>query len=308
MCNIADILIIMLISWQTAERNFGIYLRLEKSLSENSIESYLYDLKKISGYFTNNGIESPGNLTLNDLRDFIAWNYNENSNARSQARLLSAMRAFFRFLLIDGEIKENPTLLLESPKLGLKLPQVLTLNEIEKILSAVDLSKPEGHRNKAIIEVLYGCGLRVSELVNMKLTDLHAKEGYLLVTGKGNKQRIVPVGRAALKAVDLYLPDRKNLPAIFDDNIVFLNRRGKKLTRAMVFTVTKDLAVIAGITKKISPHTFRHSFATHLIEGGADLRAVQEMLGHESIMTTEIYTHIDRSFLRDNLLLFHPRA
>jgi integrase/recombinase XerD len=210
--------------------------------------------------------------------------------------------------LIDGEIDENPSSLLESPKIGLKLPEVLSVAEIDRIVEVIDLSKPEGHRNKAIIETLYGCGLRVSELVNLKLTDIHYGEGYISVTGKGDKQRLVPVGRKALKEIDLYKIDRERLPVIYDRNTVFLNRRGRTLTRAMIFTIIKDLAGKAGITKNISPHTFRHSFATHMIEAGADLRAVQEMLGHESILTTEIYTHIDRSYLRDTLIMFHPRS
>lgn len=210
--------------------------------------------------------------------------------------------------MIEGEISENPTTLLESPKLGLKLPEVLSVAEIDRIIGAIDLSKPEGHRNKAMIETMYGCGLRVSELVNMKLTDIHRDDGFVTVTGKGNKQRLVPVGSVALREIDNYMEKRRLLPVVTDQNILFLNRRGKRLTRVMVFTIIKDLATSAGIRKKISPHTFRHSFATHLVEGGADLRAVQEMLGHESITTTEIYTHIDRSYLRDTLIMFHPRA
>jgi len=210
--------------------------------------------------------------------------------------------------LTDGEIDENPSSLIESPKSGLKLPEVLSVEEIDRIVEAIDLSRPDGHRNKAIIETLYGCGLRVSELVGLRLTDIHASEGYVNVTGKGNKQRLVPISNKALKEIDLYRIDRSRLQVIYNENIVFLNRRGRKLTRAMIFTIVRDLAGKAGIMKKISPHTFRHSFATHMVEAGADLRAVQEMLGHESIITTEIYTHIDRSYLRDTLIMFHPRA
>jgi integrase/recombinase XerD len=198
--------------------------------------------------------------------------------------------------------------LLESPKIGLKLPEVLSISEIDRMIAEIDLSKPEGHRNKAIIETLYGCGLRVSELVNLRLTDIHYVEEFVVVTGKGNKQRLVPISGKALKEIDIYKQDRNRLPAIRDQNVLFLNRRGSHLTRAMIFTIIKDLAAKTGIRKNISPHTFRHSFATHMIEAGADLRAVQEMLGHESILTTEIYTHIDRSFLRDTLIMFHPRA
>jgi integrase/recombinase XerD len=247
-------------------------------------------------------------VTYSDLKEFINWFGSENRNARTQSRVLSGIRAFYKFLLIDGEINENPSSLLESPKIGLKLPEILSVAEIDRIVEVIDLSKPEGHRNKAIVETLYGCGLRVSELVNLRLTDIHYGEGFVSVTGKGNKQRLVPVSNKALKEIDLYKIDRSRLPVIYDGNVVFLNRRGRKLTRAMIFTMIRDLAGKAGIMKKISPHTFRHSFATHMIEAGADLRAVQEMLGHESIMTTEIYTHIDRSFLRDTLIMFHPRA
>jgi len=299
----------MSISWKTSIRNFENYLRLEKSLSENSIEAYRNDIRKLEEFFTRPGHEiDPSAVKYNDLRDFINWYGSENSNARTQARVLSGIRAFYRYLLTDGEIDENPSSLIESPKSGLKLPEVLSVQEIDRIVEAIDLSRPDGHRNKAIIETLYGCGLRVSELVGLRLTDIHASEGYVNVTGKGNKQRLVPISNKALKEIDLYRIDRNRLQVIYNENIVFLNRRGRKLTRAMIFTIVRDLAGKAGIMKKISPHTFRHSFATHMVEAGADLRAVQEMLGHESIITTEIYTHIDRSYLRDTLIMFHPRA
>ena len=299
----------MSISWKTSIRNFENYLRLEKSLSENSIEAYRNDIRKLEEFFTRPGHEiDPSAVKYNDLRDFINWYGSENSNARTQARVLSGIRAFYRYLLTDGEIDENPSSLIESPKSGLKLPEVLSVEEIDRIVEAIDLSRPDGHRNKAIIETLYGCGLRVSELVGLRLTDIHASEGYVNVTGKGNKQRLVPISNKALKEIDLYRIDRNRLQVIYNENIVFLNRRGRKLTRAMIFTIVRDLAGKAGIMKKISPHTFRHSFATHMVEAGADLRAVQEMLGHESIITTEIYTHIDRSYLRDTLIMFHPRA
>lgn len=299
----------MSISWKTSIRNFENYLRLEKSLSENSIEAYRNDIRKLEEFFTRPGHEiDPSAVKYNDLRDFINWYGSENSNARTQARVLSGIRAFYRYLLTDGEIDDNPSSLIESPKSGLKLPEVLSVQEIDRIVEAIDLSRPDGHRNKAIIETLYGCGLRVSELVGLRLTDIHASEGYVNVTGKGNKQRLVPISHKALKEIDLYRIDRNRLHVIYNENIVFLNRRGRKLTRAMIFTIVRDLAGKAGIMKKISPHTFRHSFATHMIEAGADLRAVQEMLGHESIITTEIYTHIDRSYLRDTLIMFHPRA
>ena len=299
----------MSLSWKQAIKDFETYLRLEKSLSENSIDAYKHDVFKLEKFFEEQkGADTPVDVKYSDLKEFLAWLNTENQNARTQSRVLSGIRSFFRFLLIEGEIMENPASLIESPKIGLKLPEVLSVNEIDMMIGAIDLSKPEGHRNKAIIETLYGCGLRVSELVNLRLTDIHYGEGFVMVTGKGNKQRLVPVSNKALKEIDIYKTDRARLPVIHDGNILFLNRRGRKLTRAMIFTIIKELALKADIRKKISPHTFRHSFATHLIEGGADLRAVQEMLGHESILTTEIYTHIDRSFLRDTLIMFHPRA
>jgi len=299
----------MSLSWKQSFRNFETYLRLEKSLSDNSIEAYLSDVLKLEKYFIETGNDiSPASVTYTDLKAFLAWYGTNNKNTRTQSRVLSGIRAFFRFLLIEGEIEENPASLLESPKIGLKLPEVLSISEIDRMIAEIDLSKPEGHRNKAIIETLYGCGLRVSELVNLRLTDIHYVEEFVVVTGKGNKQRLVPISGKALKEIDIYKQDRNRLPAIRDQNVLFLNRRGSHLTRAMIFTIIKDLAAKTGIRKNISPHTFRHSFATHMIEAGADLRAVQEMLGHESILTTEIYTHIDRSFLRDTLIMFHPRA
>jgi len=299
----------MSLTWKQSFRNFETYLRLEKSLSDNSVEAYLSDVYKLEKYFKETGIDiSPASVLYSDLKAFLVWYGANNKNTRTQSRVLSGVRAFFRYLLIEGEIEENPSSLLESPKIGLKLPEVLSVIEIDRIINEIDLTKPEGQRNKAIIETLYGCGLRVSELVNLRMTDIHYNEEYVVVTGKGNKQRLVPVSKKALSEMDKYKQDRNRLAVITDQNILFLNRRGKRLTRAMIFTIIKDLAARAGIRKNISPHTFRHSFATHMIEAGADLRAVQEMLGHESILTTEIYTHIDRSFLRDTLIMFHPRA
>jgi len=299
----------MSLSWEQSIRDFETYLRLEKSLSENSISAYTDDVLKLKNFFIEESTDrQPAEVSYNDLKDFLNWFGKGNQNTRTQSRTISGIRAFYRFLLIEGEINENPATLIESPKLGIKLPEVLTVEEIDRIAGAIDLSRPEGHRNKAIIETLYGCGLRVSELVNLKLTDINYGEGFISVTGKGNKQRLVPISSKALKEIDIYKENRNRLRRIHDQNIVFLNRRGRKLTRAMIFTIIRDLVKRAGISKKISPHTFRHSFATHLIEGGADLRAVQDMLGHESILTTEIYTHIDRTFLRDTLIMFHPRA
>ena len=299
----------MSLNWKQSFKDFETYLRLEKSLSRNSIEAYLNDISKLESFFQETEKNTlPSQVQYSDLKEFLVWFNKDNKNARTQSRVLSGIRAYFKFLLIEGEIAENPSSLIESHKIGLKLPEVLSIEEIERMIYVVDLSKQEGHRNKAIIETLYGCGLRVSELVGLKLTDIHYDEGYVIVTGKGSKQRLVPVGRKALKEIDLYKQDRHRLPVIKDINILFLNRRGNRLTRVMIFNIIKDLAARAGIKKNISPHTFRHSFATHMIEAGADLRAVQEMLGHESILTTEIYTHIDRSFLRDTLMMFHPRS
>ncbi|HVN59347.1 MAG TPA: site-specific tyrosine recombinase XerD [Bacteroidales bacterium] len=296
-------------SWKEAVTDFEVFLRLEKSLSPNSIEAYIDDVTKLHSFIES---EKPGKLpaavTYHDLKDFLAWFNKSSANARTQARVLSGIRAFFRYLLIEGAISENPSALIESPKIGLKLPVVLSVEEIDRIIAAIDLSKQEGHRNKAIIETLYGAGLRVSELVNLRITDINFGEGYVVVTGKGNKQRLVPIGSKALKEIGLYRQERNQMKTITDTNILFLNRMGRRLSRVTVFNILKELAAKAGVRKKISPHTFRHSFATHLVEAGADLRAVQEMLGHESILTTEIYTHIDRSFLKDTLMLFHPRS
>jgi integrase/recombinase XerD len=297
----------MSLGWKQSFKNFETYLRLEKSLSENSIEAYQNDVEKLERYFESKG-KVPAEVSYHDLKDFLVWYGSDNQNARTQSRTLSGIRSFYKFLLIEGEINENPATLIESPKIGLKLPEVLSVAEIDMMIDQIDLSKQEGHRNKAIIETLYGCGLRVSELVNLRLTDIHKDEGFVVVTGKGNKQRLVPISDKALKEIDNYKFYRNQLTVIHDQNVLFLNRRGSGLTRAMIFTIIKDLASKAGIRKNIHPHTFRHSFATHMVEAGADLRAVQEMLGHESILTTEIYTHIDRSFLRDTLIMFHPRS
>ena len=299
----------MSLSWKQSLKNFETWLRLEKSLSENSVEAYVNDVCKLERFFIETLRDvSPVQVTYSDLKEFLAWFGSVSTNARTQARVVSGIRAFYRFLLIDGETKDNPASLIESPKTGMRLPEVLSLQEIDRMIDVIDLSKPEGHRNKAIIETLYGCGLRVSELTSLRITDIHYGEGFVVVTGKGDKQRLVPIGQKALKEIDFYRQDRNRLPVIYDQNILFLNRRGRRLTRAMIFTLIKDMAAKAAIRKNVSPHTFRHSFATHMIEAGADLRAVQEMLGHESILTTEIYTHIDRSFLRDTLIMFHPRS
>jgi integrase/recombinase XerD len=299
----------MSISWTEAVRGFGRYLRIERSLSPNSVAAYLNDVRKLHDYFADLKPELlPSDITYGDLSDFIAFITDTDRSARTQARLISGIRSFCRYMLTEGVINDDPSAMIESPRTGMKLPEVLTVEEIDRMVGSIDLSSPEGHRNRAIIETMYGCGLRVSELVNMRLTDIHRKEGFVSVTGKGNKQRLVPLGSVTLREIDNYMDRRAVLPVIVDQNILFLNRRGKKLTRVMIFNIIKSTAEAAGIKKTISPHTLRHSFATHLVEGGADLRAVQEMLGHESITTTEIYTHIDRSYLRDTLLMYHPRS
>jgi len=295
--------------WEVYKKGFKAWLQLEKSLSENSVEAYGHDIEKLTQFLSLKDIgKRPGELKLNDLEDFLQWINGLGMTASSQSRMVSGLRSFYKFCLQEQISSVDPTSLLETPKLAKKLPDFLSVNEIEKIIEAVDVSTPEGTRNKAIIETLYSCGLRVSELVNLKLSCLYFEAGYVRVTGKGDKERLVPIGSAAIKYLDLYRTNiRLHLPVIpGNEDVVFLNRRGRKLSRVMIFMIIKDLAKKAGISKNISPHTFRHSFATHLVEGGADLRAVQEMLGHESIITTEIYTHLDKEYLRETLQQFHP--
>lgn len=297
-------------SWPSYIKGFRSYLQLERSLSGNSVEAYEHDVEKLHQYVQLKALQGgPEKIALADLQDFLKWVNELGMGARSQARLLSGIKSFYRYLLNEEVVIDDPTTLLEGPKLGRKLPDFLTVEEVETVLGAIDLSKPEGQRNRAMIETLYSSGLRVSELVNLKISNLHKEIGLLRVTGKGNKERLVPVGSVALRQIERYEQHYRNHLSVRPghEDILFLNRRGSKLTRVMVFTIIKQLVVAAGIKKTISPHTFRHSFATHLIEGGADLRAVQEMLGHESITTTEIYTHLDREFLRSAILQFHPR-
>jgi integrase/recombinase XerD len=299
----------MTITWSEAAKGFGRYLRIERSLSPNSVAAYLNDVRRLEGYISGHMEgKSPAEISYRDLTDFLAVIAGTEDAVTTQARLISGIRSFFLYMLTEGIITDDPSALLEAPRSGLHLPEVLSVEEIDRMIASIDLSTELGHRNRAIIEAMYGCGLRVSELVNMRLTDIHRKEGFVSVTGKGNKQRLVPIGSVTLKEIDNYLAYRSAMPVIADKNILFLNRRGRILTRVMVFNIVKDTAAAAGIVRNISPHTLRHSFATHLVEGGADLRAVQEMLGHESITTTEIYTHIDRSYLRDTVLMYHPRA
>lgn len=286
---------------------FRQYLILEKSLSAKTAEAYLHDVGLLDEFLGEKKLE---NVEVADLQDFVKYlQKDQEVKATSQARILSGVRAFYRFLVLEGTLETNPAQLIDTPKLARKLPTVLSVPEVETIINAVDLSLPEGHRNRAMIEVLYSCGLRVSELITLQLSCLFFDEGYIRVIGKGNKERIVPIGSTAQKAIRLYVEGYRMSLKIKkgDADIVFLNHRGGRLSRVMVFHIVKELAEKAGITKEISPHTFRHSFATHLVEGGADLRAVQEMLGHESITTTEIYTHLDREYVQSTIALHHPR-
>jgi integrase/recombinase XerD len=295
--------------WEPYKKGFKAYLQLEKSLSDNSVEAYLHDIEKLTEYFQQSqNLKTPEEVELKDLEKFLKWITELGMTASSQARIISGIRAFYKYCLLENITVKDPSLLLEAPKLKRMLPDVLSFEEIENVISQIDLSKAEGGRNKAILETMYRCGLRVSEVINLKISQLHLEVGFVRVIGKGNKERLVPVGKSAVKYINIY----KNkirihaTPTAGNEDILFLNNRGSKLSRVMIFLIIKDLVKKAGIKKNISPHTFRHSFATHLIEGGADLRAVQEMLGHESITTTEIYTHLDREFLRKTLEKYHP--
>ena len=298
-------------NWKILIRQFQNYLRLERGLSPNSVEAYVRDVIKLRQFLEiSNSTQSAFDLKLSDLNKFVNYLGELHASEYSQARIVSGIKAFFRYLMEERLIQDDPTELLEPPKIGRKLPDTLAYEEVDAILKGIDLSTPEGTRNRAMIEVLYSSGLRVSELINLHLSHVYFDLGFLKVLGKGNKERLVPIGREALKFVKTYVEhDRANLNIKKgDEHIVFLNRRGAQLTRAMIFTIVKNAAAFVDISKNVSPHTFRHSFATHLIEGGANLRAVQEMLGHESILTTEIYTHLDRDFLRQTLTEFHPRS
>ena len=298
-------------SWNAYIRNFEIYLQLEKSLSHNSIEAYMRDISRVKEYIQSFhqgvGVES---VSSGQLQSFVLWAAQLGLSARSQARTISGIKAFFKYLLLEDVIVKNPAALLSAPRLGRKLPQVLSVEEIDNMINSIDLSQPMGQRNKAIIEVMYGSGLRVSEAVEMKISNVFFRDEFLKITGKGNKQRLIPLGSSAARELKIYLDHHRVLIPLqkgFEDH-VFLNRRGKKLSRVMIFNIVKESSRMAKISKSISPHTLRHSFATHLVEGGADLRAVQDMLGHESITTTEIYTHLDREYLRENLVSYHPRG
>jgi integrase/recombinase XerD len=299
------------VDWQLAKKGFRSYLRLEKSLSVNSVDAYLTDLDKLIQFVDSKLIKLyPETVKLIDLREFIRWINELGMTPSSQARIISGIKAFYKYLLMDNQIPSDPSELLEAPKLQRKLPDTLSLIDIDKLIDAVDVSTPEGMRNKTMIEVLYGCGLRVSELINLRISNLYLEIEFIKVLGKGDKERLVPIGAQAIKFLKIWLSEvRVHVPVQNgEEDMVFLNRRGKRLSRVYVFMMIKELAEKIGLKKSISPHTFRHSFATHLIEGGADLRAVQEMLGHESITTTEIYTHLDREFLKGVIIQYHPRS
>lgn len=295
--------------WGGYKKGFKAYLQLEKSLSENSVEAYLHDVELFTQYLQSyNDLKNPDAVELKDLQQFIKSIAEMGMSAGSQARIISGLRQFYKYCLLEQITRNDPTALLEAPKLKRALPDTLSYDEIESIINEIDLSKPEGGRNKAILETMYSCGLRVSEVVNLKISQLYLDVGFIRVIGKGDKERLVPIGSSAIKYIHIYKNDiRLHVqPQKGKEDILFLNRRGAELTRVMIFLIIKELAQKAGIKKNISPHTFRHSFATHLVEGGADLRAVQQMLGHESITTTEIYTHLDREYLRKTLEQYHP--
>ncbi len=298
-------------SWNTYTKQFKNYLKLERSLASNSIDAYLADISKLQQFFDiRKKVIAPTNVTQQDLVDFLEFITELGMSAYTQARMVSGLKAFFKFLIYEEVITKDPSALIEAPKLGRKLPDTLDLPEIDQLFEAIDLSTPEGQRNRAMLETLYSSGLRVSELTGLKISNIHDDVGFLRIVGKGSKERLVPVGKSALKYMKIFRDQVRvhiNVQKGFDDTL-FLTKRGKPISRVMVFMIIKDLAAKIGLKKNISPHTFRHSFATHLIEGGADLRAVQEMLGHESITTTEIYTHLDRDYLKQVITQYHPRS
>ncbi len=297
--------------WQVYLKGFRAYVLFERAMSENTVDAYMHDISLLQQYLELHGKTiSPVKVVYDDLRGFTAFIYELGMAATSQSRIISGVKTFFKYLLLEDLIQKSPAELLESPKTRRKLPEVLNLDEINRMIAVIDLSLPEGERNRAIVETLYSCGLRVSELVGLKTRNVYPEDGFIRVIGKGDKERLVPIGSEALKCISLYMNGVRNhvTPQKGSEHILFLNRRGGKLSRVMVFYILKDLAKAAGVNKNISPHTFRHSFATHLIDGGADLRAVQDMLGHASITTTEIYTHLDRDYLRSTILNFHPWA
>jgi integrase/recombinase XerD len=294
--------------WERYIKDFVSFLKIEKGLAENSIFAYQNDVSKLNDFAGYRNL-AVTDLTYTHLKEFVAELFDLGLSARTQARIISGIKQFFGFLILEDLLKDDPSELLEMPKIGRKLPEILTIEEIDQMIGAIDLGKLEGHRNRAMIETLYSCGLRVSELVNLRFSDLYFEEGFIRVIGKGNKERLVPVSPSVEKEIGIYNDHIRRHQTIQpgNENVVFLNRRGAMLTRVMIFTIIKNLSQAIGLEKTVSPHTFRHSFATHLIEGGANLRAVQDMLGHESITTTEIYTHLDQRFLRDAIISFHPR-
>ena len=298
--------------WEYEIIEYQNHLKLERSLSNNSIEAYLNDIKKLTDFLKSRGNDSMkySEVDIDVINDFIEYLYKLGISSYTQARIISGIKSFFSYLVYEEKILANPTELIESPKLNKKLPDTLNINEIDKILNSIDLSTYEGTRNRAIIETLYSCGLRVSELINITIQNLYLEVGFIKVIGKGSKERLVPIGSSAIKYVNIYLKNYRKSFKVIDGNegFLFLNRRGKKLSRNMIFIIVKQLSIKNNIEKNISPHTFRHSFATHLIEGGADLRAVQDMLGHESITTTEIYTHLNKEYLREVVKKYHPRS
>lgn len=298
-------------SWKNNINGFRSYLMLERSLSENSVESYIRDVNKLADYLEMNETKlSVKKISTKDLTSFIRWIAEIGMSASTQARILSGVKAFFKYLILEDIIKNDPSHLIEGPKKGLKLPDTLSTEEIDTIVNAIDLSHPQGQRNKAIIETLYGCGLRVSELINLKLSNWYKNDGFIKVTGKGDKERLIPMGKVTANVLTIYINEIRCHQSIEigHEDFIFLSKRGKHLSRVSIFNIVKELAVKAQIKKNISPHTFRHSFATELIERGANLRAVQEMLGHESITTTQLYTHINRAFLRESIISHHPRS
>ena len=296
--------------WKEALKDFALYLKIERGMSKHTVNNYTFDVQKLVLYLETHEMQlTPLQITTEHVQGFI-YEMAKELNPRTQSRLISGLRSFYDYLIFENYCESNPLERIEAPKIGRKLPDTLSVKDIDRIVAAVDLSKPQGERNRAIIETLYSCGLRVSELTELKISDLFFEEGFIKVTGKGNKQRFVPIGPLTQKYINLYKDHvrvQMKIEPAFNDTL-FLNRRGKQLSRAMIFTIVKSLALEAGIEKNISPHTFRHSFATHLLENGADLRAIQMMLGHESITTTEIYMHVDKSHLKDAMLKFHPRA
>jgi integrase/recombinase XerD len=295
--------------WESYKKGYKAWLQLERSLSDHSIEAYLRDVGKLTDFLLETRrMESPAGIRIDDLREFLRWLNTRSLSARSQARTVSAIRSFYKYCAQEELVLDDPALLLETPRVKTKLPEVLSFAEIEELIAQIDLSRPEGERNRAILETLYSCGLRVSELVNLRISCVYSELGYIRVIGKGDKERLVPIGRSAIRYIGLYRDHVRSKQTVKsgEEDILFLNRLGGRLSRVMIFLLLKGLVAKAGIRKKISPHSLRHSFATHLVEGGADLRAVQEMLGHESITTTEIYTHLDREYLRETLHQFHP--